>query len=198
MRYLSFAGFAFLIFYVASSARERQKSGVLKASKSANVHTAARVSWAVMFMVVAFALSVPPFYPSVVYWRLLGDGSRIVDVLQLLGFVLMLSGGLLLLWARRALGKFMRFEIMVTEGHRLVTDGPYRWVRHPAYTAAITLLAGLSLFYMNPILGFFTATTVTTAVYRVRKEEQLLESPNAFGRKYLEYKQRTGMFLPKL
>ncbi len=156
------------------------------------------MSWAVMFMVVAFALLVPPFYPSVVYWRLLGDGSRILDVLQLLGFVLMLSGGLLLLWARRALGKFMRFEIMVTEGHKLVTEGPYRWIRHPAYTATMLLLVGLSLLYTNPVLGFFTATTAATAVYRARKEEDLLGSSDGFSKEYLEYKARTGRFLPKL
>ncbi len=198
VRYLSVAPFVFFISYVIASARERRRSETLRKSNTAKLHPIANVSWGLMFSVMAVSLVVPPFYPGLVYWNLLKDGSGIVDLFQLVGFALILAGGVLGYWARSALGRYMRVEIMVTEGHRLVKDGPYRWVRHPAYSAAITLLAGLSLFYMNPILGLITVTTLTTAVYRVRKEEELLGSPNAFGREYLEYKQRTGMFLPKL
>lgn len=39
------------------------------------------------------------------------------------------------LWCYRTLGKQFRYEVSLQERHRLVTSGPYAFVRHPSYLA---------------------------------------------------------------
>ncbi len=38
-------------------------------------------------------------------------------------------------WTHHALGRNWALALVTKEGHALVTNGPYRWVRHPMYTA---------------------------------------------------------------
>jgi len=197
VRSLASIAFIFFVLSVIMAIRERLRSGKLRRSLGIDVHPAAKISWTFTILTMATCFLIPPFYPRVVYWGLPGGGPWIADWLQALGFALIASGGSLLFWAQRALGKYMVPEIMVAKGHSLVTEGPYHWIRHPAYTAVILLFVGLALFYMNPFLGAVALTTAATALYRARKEEELLVFPKAFGRKYREYRKRTRMFLPR-
>jgi protein-S-isoprenylcysteine O-methyltransferase Ste14 len=79
---------------------------------------------------------------------------------------------------------------------KLVTSGIYAFVRHPQYTGFLLVTFGmicewatLPLLIMWPILF--------ALYYRLaRKEEADMEQE--FGAAYVEYKQRTGMFLPTL
>lgn len=45
------------------------------------------------------------------------------------------AGGALRYQCYRTLGRFFTLELAVHGGHKLVTEGPYRYVRHPSYTA---------------------------------------------------------------
>lgn len=119
-------------------------------------------------------------------------------VVQLFGFVAAIVGGLLFLASLRTLGRQMTPAIQVQEGHRLVQEGPYRYIRHPAYTAIVTGAVGLSALYLSPPLAAITVLLVGTAVYRARLEEELLGSPEAFGETYAAYVARTGRFLPRI
>jgi protein-S-isoprenylcysteine O-methyltransferase Ste14 len=48
-------------------------------------------------------------------------------------------------WSIAALGRFFQYHIEVQAEHRVVTDGPYRYVRHPSYTGMALVLAGIAL-----------------------------------------------------
>lgn len=120
------------------------------------------------------------------------------DVVQLIGFAVSLAGGLLFFAAARALGRHMTPAIQVREGHALVEKGPYRYIRHPAYTAITTGAVGLSILYLSPILSLLTFLLIGLAIYRAHLEEGLLASPEAFGEAYTEYMARTGRFLPRV
>ena len=117
---------------------------------------------------------------------------------QILGTVLWLLGMGLAGWATRTLGRYMTVSIQVTEGHRLVQDGPYAWVRHPVYTGNALAAIGLVLLYLNPLLLAFALLLVGLAAYRGRIEDEFLRSPQAFGERYDAYAAHTGRFLPKL
>jgi protein-S-isoprenylcysteine O-methyltransferase Ste14 len=119
-------------------------------------------------------------------------------VVQLLGFLVAIAGGLLFFAAVRALGAQMTPAIQVQEGHRLVQEGPYRFIRHPAYTAIVTGAAGLSALYLSLPLALTTVVLAGIAVYRAHLEEELLGSPGAFGEVYTTYVSRTGRFLPRI
>ncbi len=79
---------------------------------------------------------------------------------------------------------------------QLVTSGIYATIRHPQYTGFMLITLGMllewatvPLLIMWPILGVL--------YYRLaRKEEAQMEKE--FGSQYVEYKRRTGMFLPSL
>jgi len=142
-----------------------------------------------------FAVLVVPVYAY--HWPAAPDFPY-SSAVQLLGFAVALAGGLLFFSAVRALGRHMTPRIQVQEGHRLVQEGPYAYIRHPAYTAILTSAAGLSLLYLSPILAGLFVLLAGVAVYRAGLEEDLLSSPEAFGEEYREYVARTGRFLPRL
>lgn len=120
------------------------------------------------------------------------------DVIQLLGFLISIAGGLLFFAAVKALGRHMTPAIQIQEGHRLVQEGPYRYIRHPAYTAIVTGAGGLSVLYLSPPLALITLLLAGMAMYRAHLEEKLLRSPGAFGNAYNDYVARTGRFLPRI
>lgn len=71
----------------------------------------------------------------------------------LAGTALTISGAGLRLWCYRTLGRHFTFKLYLQEGHELVTDGPYRIVRHPSYT-------GLLLTEIGAFLLQFAAGTL--------------------------------------
>ncbi len=117
---------------------------------------------------------------------------------QVLGPVLWLLGMGLAAWSTRTLGRFMTVSIQVTEGHRLVQEGPYARVRHPIYTGNVMAALGLAVLYLSPPLAAFVLLLIALAVYRGRIEDEFLRSPQAFGEAYVAYSARTGRFLPRL
>lgn len=119
-------------------------------------------------------------------------------VLQLLGAVLWLLAGGLAVWAFRTLGPFMTVSIRITQGHRLVQEGPYARIRHPTYTAVVVLVAGLGLVLLSAPVLLLVVVLAALARYRAGLEEDLLRSRAGFGAAYDAYMARTGRFLPRL
>ncbi|MFM8175130.1 MAG: methyltransferase family protein, partial [Pirellulaceae bacterium] len=77
----------------------------------------------------------------------------------------------------------------------LVTNGPYRWVRHPYYSATFLLLVGISLLANQwPIAIGAIILSILLGLRAGREEVHLAER---FGNTYLDYQSRTGMFFPK-
>lgn len=162
-----------------------------------NPPRALQILWPILFLgpqaYPFLVLLAPPFaYGGALTFRLPFD-----EVLQVSGLLLWATGGALLLWAQRTLGRFMTIQIAVAKDHELVTVGPYARIRHPTYTGAIFLTFGIALVFLNVLLLTSSVFVVGIANYRARKEERLLGSPEAFGAKYLEYMGRTGRFLPR-
>ncbi|KIJ69792.1 hypothetical protein HYDPIDRAFT_22956 [Hydnomerulius pinastri MD-312] len=65
----------------------------------------------------------------------------------LFGGILTTLGGLLRWKCYRTLGRYFTFMLSVRKEHKLVTSGPYAWVRHPAYTGLMMCLVGLSVMH---------------------------------------------------
>ena len=80
--------------------------------------------------------------------------------------------------------------------HRLVTSGPYRWVRHPLYTVGSSMFVAFGLMADNWFVAVLGVLAFIGMAIRTPKEEaNLIEK---FGDDYREYMKRTGRFLPKL
>jgi protein-S-isoprenylcysteine O-methyltransferase Ste14 len=75
---------------------------------------------------------------------------------------------------------------------KLVTDGLYRWVRHPLYTAGLVFIWLLPRMTLN-FLAFNLGVTLYIIIGALFEERKLLK---AFGPVYTEYQHRTPMFIP--
>ena len=75
-------------------------------------------------------------------------------------------GGYIRYSCYRALGRFFTFEMSIHKGHQLITNGPYRVVRHPAYTGIIFWVTGLICWHGSPVrivdMWFFSAYLILT------------------------------------
>ncbi len=97
--------------------------------------------------------------------------------------------------AVRTLGRQWAFAARLVEGHKLITEGPYRFVRNPIYTGMLGMLVATGL-----AMEHFTALDVAVVLFaaglviRVRSEEKLLRA--AFGEEFEEYAKRVPAVLP--
>jgi len=91
-------------------------------------------------------------------------------------------------------------EYMAVEGvtvdHRLVSDGPYRHVRHPVYTSMIAVALGAALVFRSYLLVGVAALSIVTHLWWAAAEEKLLGSPEGLGDAYRTYASHTDRFLP--
>lgn len=97
----------------------------------------------------------------------------------------------------RALGRNWSVSLDVRENHRLITDGIYRRVRHPMYTAFWLWAVAQALLLPNWVAGFAGLIGFGTLFFgRIAKEEQMMV--DTFGDEYRQYMARTGRLLPRL
>jgi protein-S-isoprenylcysteine O-methyltransferase Ste14 len=100
-------------------------------------------------------------------------------------------------WTHHSLGPNFARSLQIRDGHSLVTSGPYRWVRHPMYTAFYLLHVSAFLLTANAFLGLtWTAGLTLVIAARIGREERMML--RAFGSAYRRYMAQTGRFLPPL
>ena len=112
-----------------------------------------------------------------------------------LGLVLGLSMDALFVWIHQTLGQNWAVGVLVKEHHHLVTAGPYRWVRHPMYSALFGFSVAFFLLSANLLVGLLWLALTVASAWRAGREEQILTE--TFGSAYQQYAAQTGRFLPK-
>lgn len=115
----------------------------------------------------------------------------------ILGLVLMCAGIALRQWAVVLLGRFFTVDVRVHPDQPVVERGPYRWVRHPAYTGMLLTLLGMGL-----ALGNWAALTVLIVVpaagivVRIRAEERALL--HGLGEPYRRFAATRSRLIPRV
>jgi protein-S-isoprenylcysteine O-methyltransferase Ste14 len=115
--------------------------------------------------------------------------------LRLTGAPIAVVGLLLFGWMFRHLGLNVTSTSMPRDGATLITTGPYRWVRHPMYSAALLLIIAASLLTANLMVVMGGTGMFALLAARSRVEEKRLEEK--FNDAYRRYARRTGRFLPR-
>lgn len=97
----------------------------------------------------------------------------------------------------RALGRNWSVSLDLRESHRLVTEGVYRYVRHPMYSAFWLWAIAQALLLPNLVAGLSGLVGFGVLYsFRVAQEERLML--DAFGAEYADYMARTGRVAPKI
>jgi protein-S-isoprenylcysteine O-methyltransferase Ste14 len=112
-----------------------------------------------------------------------------------LGIGLMIAGILLRQWSIAVLGRYFSRTVGVQEGQAVVDRGPYRLVRHPAYTGSLLTMVGLGFVLQSwgavlVLIAFFGAAFG----YRIHVEEAVLTSK--LGDEYVAYAKKTKRLIP--
>jgi len=113
------------------------------------------------------------------------------------GIVLMLTGGVLLLWCVRDFYVAGKGTLAPWDPpKRLVVMGLYRVVRNPMYVGVLTLVAGWALLLTSPLLlGYTLVLALAFHLRVVFYEEPWLE--REFGDAWQRYRRHVRRWLPK-
>ncbi len=112
-----------------------------------------------------------------------------------IGIAIAWAGIALRLWAVSTLGSQFSRVVGVEVGAHVEQRGPYRYVRHPSYSAVLLAFAGIGLAQAN-VLSLVGAVVCILVGYvaRIRVEEDVLEA--AFGDAYREYASTRARLIP--
>lgn len=147
------------------------------------------VLWGVI--IVSISLAIYGTYT----WRGYGYGFHLAG--YTLGALFFFLGMVLRWWAIIHLGRFFTVNVAIAKDHQVVSDGPYRWVRHPSYTGALLAFLGLGILVHNWLAALVLVVPVVAAfLWRIRIEEETLIA--ALGAAYTDYMARTKKLVPYL
>ena len=173
-----------IAFEVWLVARERGKAK--NNSQDQGSRNSIIVWWSIGIVVGIFAV------PNLLAQFIIRSNAK---MLFLLGIVLIWAGILFRFWAVQKLGMFFRSKVEIQEEHRLVTSGPYRYLRNPSYTGTLITLLGFGIAVGNWLSLFvLLAAGFISFVRRIAIEDRALAE--RFGEAYEEYKKRTWALVP--
>jgi protein-S-isoprenylcysteine O-methyltransferase Ste14 len=127
--------------------------------------------------------------------RLWGLAKFVPDGLVILAAVIGLSAIVLGISARNTLGQAYSPRGAAQEQTQLIRQGPYQWIRHPLYLAAILWCSGWPLF-LRSLFGSLAALAFVVPALRIRmhvEEQQLVQ---VFGEDYRKYQKETWRLFP--
>jgi len=77
----------------------------------------------------------------------------------------------------------------------LITNGPYRLIRHPMYTSLMLMMISIALYNFHWLNAVGVVMVIFAVLNKANKEEKLLLMRFT---KYAEYQQKSDRFLPYL
>jgi protein-S-isoprenylcysteine O-methyltransferase Ste14 len=113
------------------------------------------------------------------------------------GLALMTCGIVVRWFAISTLKHLFTVDVTITENHRLVKEGLYHYIRHPAYAGSLLAFLGLGLIFANYLSIIIIFVPICSAIlYRIQVEEKALI--NNFGKEYLSYRASTKRLIPHI
>ncbi len=112
-----------------------------------------------------------------------------------LALILLLGGIGIRLWSFRTLGRYFTFTVQTSSDQPVITDGPYRFLRHPGYAGLVLALAGWGVYMENWAAALvLPAVAAIGLVYRIRVEERALLQ--TLGDRYRTYAAHRKRLIP--
>lgn len=141
-----------------------------------------------LLVLLPFAIATRPY----TYTRWMPENAHAhLGGLYAINLVLILAGLLNIV----GLVALRRSFAIMAEARVLVRSGPYRWVRHPMYLAHFLIFLCVLLQRFAPLTLGLYLVFIGGQILRARIEERKL---SLVFPEYGQYRERTGMFFPKL
>ncbi len=182
-------GIIFLAFTPFYKKSQRKPAGVYLAFIVAMAFEMFGIPMSMYILAWVFGSRIPEgiFWGHTLFEWIGHSGMYIGMVFMLIGIFLVISG-----W-NVVYKHYWRKE----EGKgELVTKGIYRFIRHPQYTGFMMITLGMLLDWATIPMLIMWPVMAVLYTRLAKKEEGYMVSE--FGQQYLEYRNRTGMFLPKI
>jgi protein-S-isoprenylcysteine O-methyltransferase Ste14 len=113
----------------------------------------------------------------------------------LTGACLIVLGLIIRLSAIKQLKEYFTINVAIRDDHKLITDGLYKYIRHPAYAGGVLSFIGCGLCYGNLVSFLIIAIPYLLLILnRIKLEEVVLTEK--FGNDYSEMKRRTKKLIP--
>jgi len=116
--------------------------------------------------------------------------------IRYIGYLLVCGGVAFRVWSQITLGRNWSISVEIQDNHRLITNGPYKLVRHPMYTSYFLFTFGSFSLAPNPYLLLTWTIFLVLVIARAKEEDKLLFS--VFDSNFADYRERVGMFFPKI
>lgn len=141
--------------------------------------------WAMLYTGIFLAFSFSFLAPA---FRI--DSGSLNFLLFTSGIMLVWMGILFRLWSIQTLGKYFRTVVLIQDDHKLITSGPYRYLRHPSYTGSMISVLGIGLALGN-WMGLLSILLTVCIGYRWRIHVEEIALKKRFGSAYTEYIKKT-------
>ena len=112
-----------------------------------------------------------------------------------IGLAIIVSGIILRLIIIKSLGAFFTADVTIRQDHKLKTNGFYKFVRHPSYSASLLSFIGFGISLNNWIsLLIILVVVLIVFMNRIKTEERALIG--FFGEDYVAYAKSTKTLIP--
>jgi Putative protein-S-isoprenylcysteine methyltransferase len=142
------------------------------------------------------AVYILPFAYALTSWLDFAHVS-LPSALRWMGAPLAFGGVAMVWWTHRTLGRHWSGILELRENHRLISSGPYRYIRHPMYAGFFMMPVGIALVTANLLVALLQIG-VTIAMYLARVADEEAMMIDRFGDEYRTYVRQTGRLLPRL
>ena len=123
------------------------------------------------------------------------NNGLILLLVEIGGLIIYLSGFFLMAWALIRLGiNYLLGGVDPRSSDRMVINGPYKFIRHPMYTAALCIALGLACLIQSIICLVLFCIYLLLIILLIPKEEESLV--RAYGETYKQYQQKVGKLVP--
>jgi protein-S-isoprenylcysteine O-methyltransferase Ste14 len=116
------------------------------------------------------------------------------SLIRYIGLAVYLVFSWIQVWPFKSLGDNYSQDIMIKKNHELVTNGPFKIIRHPQYLCQIVLDLGATAATFSYLVGIFALIEIPIYIMRASLEDKLLAK--YFSEKFSDYKKKSGFMFP--
>ena len=116
------------------------------------------------------------------------------QTIRILGLIFYLVFFWVQIWIIKTLGENYSQDIAIKKVHKLITNGPFKIVRHPQYLSQILMDIGGAVVTLSYILAPIALIQIPFLFMRAALEDKLLEKH--FGESFIVFKKKTGQIFP--